>query len=80
MIDIAGQAKCLIIDEVYFQSTDAGIGARAGDLVLEVFLELEGPCRLARRRVAWSASQRISLRGGRVAGPEMSTSWVRQST
>lgn len=38
MVDIAGDAKRLIVDEMDSQSGDACIGACAGDLGLEVFL------------------------------------------
>ena len=48
MIDTARHAERLIVDEVHFQAANAGIGAGAGDLCLEVFFELEGSGRLPR--------------------------------
>jgi hypothetical protein len=53
MIDIPGNTKSLIVDEMDLQSGDARIGARVGDLGFTVLFKLDGPGGLARGREAF---------------------------
>lgn len=52
VIDGARDPKALIVDEVDFKATGAGIGGSTGNLGLEVLLQLQGPGSLASRGVA----------------------------
>lgn len=51
MVDIARHTQRLVVDVVNFEAADSSIDG-AGDLGLEEFFELEGPCGLARGGVA----------------------------
>jgi hypothetical protein len=53
MVDCPRHTQRLIVDEMDFQSGDARIGGRVGDLGLTVLLELDGSGGLARGREAF---------------------------
>jgi hypothetical protein len=53
MVDCPRHTQRLIVDEMDFQSGDARIGGRVGDLGLAVLLELDGSGGLARGREAF---------------------------
>ena len=68
MVDGARHTKGLVVYEMHLQSRDARIRRSAGNLGLEIFLQLDGPCGFTRRREAFGGLANLAGAGWRGVG------------
>ena len=64
MVDGARHTKGLVVYEMHLQFRDARISRSTGNLGLEIFLQLDGPCGFTRRREAFGGLANLAGGGG----------------